>query len=129
MRVLLDTHILLWWLADDPSLPPEAAAAIAAPETEVIVSAASAWEISITKAAGRLVAPDDLPEALAASRFDTLPITTGHALLAGALPPHHTDPFDRMLIAQAHLERLTLVSVDSRFSDYEVQLLPLGAGR
>ena len=125
MRVLLDTHILLWWLAGDPSLPVEAATVIAQPETEVIVSAASAWEIAFKKAAGRLAAPDDLPDALAANGFGTLAITTGHALLAGALPPHHTDPFDRMLIAQAQMERLTLVSVDRRFSGYDVQLLAL----
>lgn len=126
MTLLLDTHILLWWLADDPSLPTEAAAAIVDPETEVIVSAASAWEIAIKKAAGRLVAPDDLLGELSANAFGTLSITTAHAQLAGTLPPHHTDPFDRMLIAQAQLERLTLVSVDRRFSAYEVQLLPLG---
>ena len=125
MRILLDTHILLWWLADDPLLPVPAATAIAQAETEVVVSAASAWEISIKKAAGRLAAPDDLPDALAANGFGTLPITVGHALLAGALPPHHADPFDRMLIAQALTERLTVVSVDSRFSDYDVQLLAL----
>jgi PIN domain nuclease of toxin-antitoxin system len=126
VTLLLDTHILLWWLADDPSLPAEAAAAIADPQTEVIVSAASAWEIAIKKATGRLTAPEDLVSELSANAFGALAITTGHALLAGALPPHHADPFDRMLIAQAQMERLILVTVDSRFADYEVALLPLG---
>jgi len=131
VRILLDTHILLWWLADDPRLPGDAAAAIADPGTEVVVSAASAWEISITQAAGRLQAPEDLLEAVAANDFGTLAITAGHAMTAARLPPHHPDPFDRMLIAQAQIESFTLVSLDSRFSDYDVDLLPLGcaAGR
>ena len=126
MRLLLDTHILLWWLADDPRLPAQAAAAIAEPDTEVVVSAASAWEISIKQAAGRLDAPYDLLEAVAANEFGTLAITADHAIAAGRLPAHHPDPFDRMLIAQAHIEGFTLVSIDGRLSDYEVALLPLG---
>ncbi len=125
MRILLDTHILLWWLADDPALPQAAAAAIAEAGTEVVVSAATAWEIAIKKAAGRLDAPDDLPSALAANEFDALPITVEHALIAGSLPPHHVDPFDRMLIAQARAEDLTLVSVDEQLREYDVDLLPL----
>ena len=126
MRVLLDTHILLWWLGDDSHLPAQAAATISDPYTDVVVSAASAWEISIKQAAGRLSAPDDLPAALAANDFGTLAITTAHAIVAGRLPPHHPDPFDRMLIAQAQIEGFTLVTIDDRFSDYEVDLLPLG---
>jgi len=126
VRILLDTHILLWWLADDPALPPRAATAIAEADTEVMVSAASAWEISIKKVAGRLEAPDDLLNALAANDFGTVAITADHAVTAGRLPPHHSDPFDRMLIAQSQTEGLTLLSVDGRFSDYEVDLLPLG---
>jgi len=126
VRILLDTHILLWWLADDPRLPARAAAAIADPETEVVVSAATAWEISIKRAAGRLEAPEDLLEAMAANEFGALAVTADHAIAAGRLPPHHPDPFDRMLIAQAQIEGFTLVTVDSRFSHYEVDLLPLG---
>lgn len=125
MKVLLDTHILLWWLSDDPSLPPLAEDAIANPDVEVWVSAVTAWEIAIKRAAGRLEAPDDLLDALAANDFDSLPITASHALAAGALPDHHADPFDRMLIAQARAEGLTLISVDGRFPDYDVDLLPL----
>jgi PIN domain nuclease of toxin-antitoxin system len=125
VKVLLDTHILLWWLGDDEHLPARAAVAIADPETEVVVSAASAWEISIKQAAGRLDAPKDLLDAVAANDFGTLAITLDHAMVAGRLPAHHADPFDRMLIAQAQIEGFTLVSVDRRFSDYEVDLLPL----
>jgi PIN domain nuclease of toxin-antitoxin system len=125
VSILLDTHILLWWLADDPALPPRASDAITNPDTTVVVSAATAWEIAIKKAAGRLEAPDDLLEALEANNFGTLAITAGHALAAGALPPHHSDPFDRMLIAQSQIEGLTLVSIDKRFPDYQVEVLPL----
>jgi len=125
VKVLLDTHILLWWLADDEHLPARAAATIADPDTEVVVSAASAWEISIKQAAGRLDAPEDLLDAVVANDFGTLAISADHAIAAGRLPPHHADPFDRMLIAQAGIEGLTLVSVDRRFSDYEVELLRL----
>jgi PIN domain nuclease of toxin-antitoxin system len=91
----------------------------------VLVSAVVAWEIAIKKAAGRLQAPDDLIEALEANDFETLPVTVTHAVAAGALPPHHSDPFDRMLIAQARTEGLQLVSVDRRFAQYDVDLLPL----
>ena len=125
MTLLLDTHILLWWLAQDPRLPPAVADAIASPDTVVLVSAATAWEIAIKKAAGRLDAPDDLLAALHADDFNTLGISAAHALAAGGLPAHHADPFDRMLIAQAQTEDLTLVSVDSRFPLYNVDLLPV----
>jgi len=125
VKLLLDTHILLWWLADDEHLPAVAAEVIADPDSEVVVSAASAWEISIKQAAGRLDAPEDLLDALAANDFGILAITADHAMAAGRLPPHHADPFDRMLIAQAQIEGITLVSVDSRFSEYEVELLRL----
>lgn len=126
MKILLDTHILLWWLADDQRLPAQAAAAIGDPDTEVVVSSASAWEISIKQAAGRLEAPDDLLDALAANDFGTLAITATHAVAAGRLPPHHADPFDRMLVAQAQIEGFTVITVDRRFSDYDVELLSLG---
>jgi PIN domain nuclease of toxin-antitoxin system len=129
MKILLDTRILLWWLAADPNLPPGADAAIADPATTVLVSAATVWEIAIKKAAGRLEAPDDLLGALDANAFDTLAIAAAHALAAGELPGHHADPFDRMLIAQARAEGLTLITVDRRFSDYEVELIGLVNGQ
>lgn len=125
MSLLLDTHVLLWWLADDPALSRGAVQAIADPATTVVVSAATAWEIAIKRAAGKLQAPDDLLGALDDNGFDTLAISAGHALAAGELPAHHADPYDRMLIAQAVAEGLTLVSVDPRFSAYEVELLLL----
>ncbi len=125
MRLLLDTDIVLWWLSDNPLLPAAARGAISSPDNEVMVSAAAIWEIAIKKAVGRLEAPDDLLEVLTTSEFETLEITASHALLAGGLAPHHSDPFDRMMIAQARAENLTLVSVDERFPHYDVELLPL----
>jgi PIN domain nuclease of toxin-antitoxin system len=125
VRLLLDTDIVLWWLSDNPLLPAAARGAISSPDNEVMVSAAAIWEIAIKKAVGRLEAPDDLLEVLTTSEFETLEITASHALLAGGLAPHHSDPFDRMMIAQARAENLTLVSVDERFPHYDVELLPL----
>lgn len=123
MKLLLDTHIMLWWLADDPKLPPQAATAIADGESFVAVSAASVWEVAIKKAIGRLDAPDDLLDAMEANNFDPLSISPAHALAAGALPAHHADPFDRMLIAQARAGGLAVVTVDARFSAYDVERL------
>ena len=122
MRLLLDTHALLWWLADE-SLPARTREAIADPVNLVAVSAASAWEISIKKALGKLAAPDDLADQLEAGGFEPLPISVAHAIAAGHLPRHHEDPFDRMLIAQALAEGLTIVTRDKRFDDYGVPLL------
>lgn len=123
MRVLLDTHTLLWWLAGDKSLSAKARSAIASPRTTVYVSAASVWEIAIKKAIGKLQAPDDLVTALAANRFQHLPITIEHASLAGSLPRHHDDPFDRMLVAQASLEKLTIITRDKAISDYTTAII------
>ncbi len=122
MRLLLDTHVLLWWLADE-GLTPQSRDAIADPENLVMVSAASAWEISIKKALGKLSAPDDLEQQVDESGFAALPISIVHGLAAGRLPRHHDDPFDRMLIAQALEEGLTLVTHDKRFTDYDVALM------
>ena len=119
--MLLDTHALLWWLADDSALTPVARTAIRAAETLVFVSAATAWEISIKRIG--LEAPDDLEAALAASQFQPLPITVAHALAAGRLPRHHDDPFDRMLIAQAQHAQLTVVTHDPKFRLYDVAIL------
>ena len=122
MRLLLDTHALLWWLADD-GLTPQAQDAIADPANLVVVSAASAWEISIKKALGKLAAPDDLEQQVRDGGFSPLPISIAHGVAAGQLPHHHEDPFDRMLIAQALAEGLTIVTRDKRFGDYGVGLL------
>jgi PIN domain nuclease of toxin-antitoxin system len=124
VRLLLDTHALLWWLGDDPVLSQAARAAIGRPEADVTVSAASAWEVSIKRALGKLIAPSDLEEQLARHRFSSLPVTVTHALLAGSLPRHHDDPFDRMLVAQARIEGLTLVTRDPRIGSYGVPTIP-----
>lgn len=123
MRLLLDTHALLWWLADE-GLTDQARDAIADPANLVMLSAASAWEISIKRALGKLSAPDDLERQVEESGFTPLPISVAHALAAGRLPRHHDDPFDRMLIAQAFAEGLTIVTHDKRFADYNAATLP-----
>ncbi len=120
MRLLLDTHTFLWWVSDWERISESARAAIADPGNEVFVSAVSGWEIGIKKAEGRLVAPDNLAAVVEEKRFEHLPLTFAHAERAAALPPHHTDPFDRVLIAQAQAEGLVLVTRDSRMADYEV---------
>lgn len=120
MRLLLDTHIFLWWLSDWERISESARAAIADPNNEVLVSAVTGWEIGIKKARGRLVAPDNLAAVVEEKRFEHLSLTFAHAERAAALPPHHRDPFDRMLIAQAQAEGLVLVTRDSRIADYEV---------
>ena len=122
MRLLLDTHALLWWLADE-GLNAEAREAIADPANLVAVSAASAWEISIKKALGKLAAPDDLEQQVEEGGFVALPISLAHAVAAGRLPRHHDDPFDRMLIAQAIAEGLTIVTRGKRFDAYGAALL------
>jgi PIN domain nuclease of toxin-antitoxin system len=119
VKLLLDTHALLWWLDADARLDQSAADAIAGAEY-VAVSAASAWEIGIKQAVGKLRGPDDLSAELATNGFTELPVTVAHALAAGALPPHHSDPFDRMLVAQSRLEGLTLVTRDDRLADYGI---------
>ena len=126
MRLLLDTHVLLWWLADDSSLGEEAQARISDLGSAVFVSAATVWEVSIKRALGKLESPSDLLEQIEASRFEPLGISFAHAHEAGALPRHHDDPFDRMLVAQAIAEDLTVVTRDERISQYLVQtLVPL----
>jgi PIN domain nuclease of toxin-antitoxin system len=119
VNLLLDTHALLWWLADVELTTP-ARAAIADPENLVVVSAASVWEASIKRALGKLDAPGGLADVVVTSGFEPLAITHAHADAAGELPPHHRDPFDRMLVAQARTEGLTIVTRDRAFDDYDV---------
>lgn len=123
MNLLLDTHVLIWALSDDARLSSPARQAIVAGETLVFVSAATAWEITIKKALGKLSAPDNYEEELARHRFTPLDISTAHALAVGTLPPIHDDPFDRLLIAQAKVERLRLVTADARILRYDVPTL------
>lgn len=124
MRLLLDTHAFLWWLEDSPRLGEQARATIADPETRVAVSAVSAWEIAVKVRKGSLVIERgdlrDIADQIRAQDFEELPITVAHAERAGRLPAHHADPFDRLLIAQAQAEGLTLVSNEELFDRYGV---------
>ena len=122
-RLLLDTHAFLWWMEGGSALAAASRAAIESPDSIVYLSAASAWEMIIKRAKGRLDSPADVVEALDASGFRELPVRIEHAEAVGALPPHHADPFDRLLIAQAQVEGLTIVTRDEAFEAYEVPLL------
>ncbi len=123
MTLLLDTHVLLWWLFGDPRLTPAMRQAIVDPASAVAVSAVTAWEIAIKAALGKLAVPDRLTQQLHEEGFDELPVTVEDGLAAGTLPRHHGDPFDRMLIAQATRRRLVVVTADRRFADYDVLTL------
>lgn len=114
---------LLWWLADDPTLDSQARAAVADPDNDVLVSAATVWEVAIKRALGRLEAPPGLVMAAGQAGIDVLPVTGADAELAGALPAHHRDPFDRMLVAQATRLSALLVSRDDAFAAYDVNVL------
>ena len=122
MKLLLDTHALLWWLAD-LDLEPHARAAIEDPDNLVVVSAASVWEIAIKRSLGKLRTGSDLLGAIGAAGFEPLAISLQHAEVAGSLPPHHRDPFDRMLIGQAQVQDLTIVTRDAAFEPYGTSLL------
>ena len=119
MRLLLDTHVLLWWLADDRKLRKAAREIIANPNNDVHVSSASVWEAAIKATLGRLeIELDDLEDAIVRNGFRALPIGFQHAVTAGRLPSVHRDPFDRMLVAQASVEELRIVSHDRVFERY-----------
>jgi PIN domain nuclease of toxin-antitoxin system len=124
VRLLLDTHTLLWWLSGDEKLEPSALSAILEPANDVLVSAASAWEIATKYRLGKLPTATDLVAdfggILRTQGFKDLPITLDHAQHAGMLPGPHKDPFDRMLVAQALHERLVLVSNEQVFDQYGV---------
>lgn len=122
-ELLLDTHVLLWWLANDRRLGPETRALIAKPAIPVHVSAATAWEIAVKRANGKLDAPGDIAGWIAAEGFHELPLSVAHAVESASLPWHHRDPFDRLLIAQARLEELTLVARDDHIDRYDVLLV------
>jgi PIN domain nuclease of toxin-antitoxin system len=126
-RLLLDTHAFLWWLADDPQLGEGARARIAQPANPVYVSAATGWEIGIKKALGKLQAPDDLDGVVSAEGFTHLPVTFFHGEQAGALPAHHRDPFDRMIVAQAQAEGLAVVTRDRHIKAYGIRTIDAGA--
>jgi PIN domain nuclease of toxin-antitoxin system len=121
-RLLLDTHVFLWWRSDSRRLAPAARRAIAAADV-VFVSAATAWEAAIKIALGRLRIPDTVESGVLDSGFEKLAIGFSHAEAAARLPRHHADPFDRMLVAQAQIEVLTLVTHEQRIGRYDVDLL------
>ena len=125
MRLLLDTHALLWTFDDPAQLHGQVLDAIADERNDVFVSAASAWEIAIKRALGKLAAPVDIEAGVGRQGFSTLNVTFRHTQVAGALPRHHADPFDRMLIAQAQAqsESLTLVTRDAHIGMYAVETL------
>ncbi len=127
MALLLDTHAFIWWMANDPKLSRLAYAEIAVGESDVFISAATVWEIATKHRLGKLEVDDDLASsmetAIAKQNFLGLPVTLAHAQRAGALPGPHADPFDRMLIAQAMTEDLTLVSNERPFDLYGVKRL------
>lgn len=123
MKLLVDTHVLIWAVLADAALPERFRAALSDPDAEIHVSAVLVWEVAIKRALGKLAVPVDLFDQAAASGCVALPITWGHARAVEVLPLHHADPFDRMLIAQARVEGLTLLSADRAFSAYDIALL------
>lgn len=121
MKVLLDTPILVWWLADAKELVAEARAVIGAPTNVVFVSAVSVWELRIKEALGKVKLPADFAEVLEAQPFEWLAMTMTHAHALKQLPMHHRDPFDRMLITQARSDGLTLLTHDEVVGAYGIE--------
>ncbi len=127
MRVLLDTHVFLWWVLDDSRLSERAREIIGEGKNDVLFSVASGWEIAIKSRLGRLRVPDDferfMTDQLQLNDFRVLAVELAHALHVRSLPDHHRDPFDRMLVAQSRIEGLPIVGCDRRLADYGVELL------
>ena len=122
MSLLLDTHVALWAITGDPTLGVEFLDRLRH-DPDIHLSPVSLWEITVKQSIGKLAGPPDLAERVQAMGFRELPVTHEHAIVAGRLPLHHRDPFDRMLVAQAVTEGLTLVSRDASIARYEVELL------
>jgi PIN domain nuclease of toxin-antitoxin system len=118
LRLLLDTHLLLWWLEGSASLTAAARETIGDPENTVFVSAVSLWEIRLKQSLGKLRLPVDFSERLAAEPFESLPLTASHTRQIATLPWRHGDPFDRMLVAQAQVEKLILLTADEALTAY-----------
>lgn len=123
MNLFLDTHVLLWWLDDSAYLPDMERSAIADSGNLIVVSAAVIWEIRIKQALGKLEIPSNFLRVIRDQGFELLSITADHAYAAGDLPMHHRDPFDRMIIAQAKMEGLKVITHDMMFKKYDVSIL------
>ncbi len=123
MRLLLDTHALIWAVAAPERLPGEVAEILVDPANEVVVSVASAWEVAIKRSLGKLVFPNVTPALLDRYRFTPLPIDLHHTVAVAGLPDLHRDPFDRMLVAQARTEQLVLVTHDEQVTAYGIDVL------
>lgn len=127
MRLLLDTHVLLWWLMDDERLSAKARRVISNQRSKLFFSAASSWEVAIKVSIGRLTLPEPprvlIPKVLREQSIFSLEITHGHALAVADLPAHHRDPFDRLLIAQSTLEKLPILTSDPVFEKYEIKTI------
>lgn len=132
MKLLLDTHCFLWWFADDPRLGVGARELVGDGENDVYLSAASSWEIAIKVSLGKLALPEPpdvyVPSRLAAQEIQGLPIEHVHALRVASLPAHHQDPFDRLIVAQAQIEKLPLLTADEKIAVYEVEAVWAGRG-
>ncbi|MFP4258157.1 MAG: type II toxin-antitoxin system VapC family toxin [Desulfovermiculus sp.] len=122
MKLFLDTHVLLWWLDDSPNLFDAERNAIADPNNLIVVSAVVIWEMRIKQSLGKLEISTDSYPVIRDQGFELLSITADHAYAAGGLPMHHRDPFDRMIIAQARLEKLCIITHDNMFSKYDVSI-------
>jgi PIN domain nuclease of toxin-antitoxin system len=126
MKLLLDTHTFLWWITDDPQISAKALELLGDGQNDLYWSAASSWEVAVKYALDRLPLPDPpaifLPAELGKNRIESLPIIDTHAFQAGLLPRHHRDPFDRMLVAQAQVETLGLISNDPKIRLYNVNV-------
>ncbi|MBM3152940.1 MAG: type II toxin-antitoxin system VapC family toxin [Chloroflexi bacterium] len=127
MKALLDTHAFLWWNTEDSQLSARAMKFIADGKNEILLSAASAWEIAIKAAKGRLALPEEpalyVVSRMNLNRFQPLPMEVSHALKVHDLPQHHADPFDRLLVAQAQLESLPLITKDEEIQKYDVETI------
>jgi PIN domain nuclease of toxin-antitoxin system len=127
MRILLDTHAFLWWITDAPQLSARARKIVGDGDNELLLSAASGWELAVKAKLGRIQLPNDLVsfllEQMASNAIESLPVQMAHALHVYTLPDHHRDPFDRLLVAQAQLEHLSILTADPQIARYSIKTL------
>jgi len=123
VRVLLDTHVALWTFFDPALIGREATELLRDPETEIVASVVNVWEISIKRATGKLRTPDDFPARLRRWTQEMLAVNEAHAWRVGELPRHHLDPFDRLLVAQAQIENLPLITHDRQLARYDIRIV------